>query len=331
MQRAVSHSKSRKRQIVKKAFWLIIFGCISINILAFTHAYTFTHFTEESVVKTKDARQLTVAEKIKTLLLGINNPRPGNTSVPQQKYETIRLNSYKLIELWQIQAAGDAKGTVILFHGYSGSKSGMLDKSDEFLRLGYHTLLVDFPGSGGSEGNQTTIGYKEAAVVKACYQYLQERGENTIYLFGTSMGAVAILKAMHDYSLKPTGLILECPFGTMYQTTVNRFHTMHVPEFPFAPLLVLWGGLQNGFWAFSHNPVEYASNVQSPTLLMYGEQDEKVSAKETYTIYENLNGTKNLVTFKNAGHENYLKKHKKEWIASITEFMTTSAKLPVTE
>jgi pimeloyl-ACP methyl ester carboxylesterase len=182
---------------------------------------------------------------------------------------------------------------------------------------------VDFPGSGGSEGNQTTIGYKEATVVKDCYQYLQEQGEKNIYLFGTSMGAVAVLKAVHDYSIHPAGLILECPFGTMYQTTVSRFHTMHVPELPFAPLLVFWGGVQNGFWAFSHNPVTYAKKVQCPALLMYGRQDEKVSLQETQAIYQNFMGAKYLITFEKAGHENYLARYKDQWITSVSNFMAS--------
>lgn len=317
------------KRILLKASWLILTACVVLNIIAFMHAYRFTHFSHTAIAKTKDAQRLTTAEKLKTLFCGIDNPRPENTSFPIQAYETIRLTSYQSVELWRIPAKGNAKGTVILFHGYSGHKSGLLDKADEFLKLGYHALVVDFPGSGGSAGNQTTIGFKEAVVVRDCYQYLLDSGENSIYLFGTSMGAVAIMKAIYDYALLPSGLILECPFGTMYKTTANRFHTMHVPVFPFAPLLVFWGGVQNGFWAFSHNPVTYAFKIHSPTLLLYGEQDEKVSVNEIYTIYQNLNGVKYLVTFKNAGHENYLTKYKKEWTASVSTFLSNSSEQSV--
>jgi alpha-beta hydrolase superfamily lysophospholipase len=146
------------------------------------------------------------------LIFGVNNPRPVNKSVPNEKFETITLKSYKTIECWKIKS-DSSKGTVILFHGYGGSKSTMLDKSDEFGKLGYSTLLVDFLGSGGSEGNQTTVGFKEAEDVKTCYDYLVSQGEQKIFLFGTSMGAVAILKAISDYDIQPAGIIIECPFG----------------------------------------------------------------------------------------------------------------------
>jgi len=89
----------------------------------------------------------------------------------------------------------------------------MLDKSDIFLSEGYNSFLVDFMGSGGSEGNQTSIGFLEAEYVKSCFDYLTNNGEHNIYLFGTSMVAAATMKAIHDYDIKPKGIIIECPFG----------------------------------------------------------------------------------------------------------------------
>jgi uncharacterized protein len=199
----------------------------------------------------------------------------------------------------------------------------MLDKSDEFLVKGFNVLLVDFMGSGGSQGNQTTIGYREAEQVKTCYEYLTAQGERNIYLFGTSMGAVAVLKAIHDYNIKPTAIIIECPFGTMYETTCARFKMFGVPTFPMAGLLVFWGGVENGYWAFSHNPVQYATSVSCPALLLYGELDEKVSRKEIDEIYMNLPDEKTLKTYPLAGHENYLNQYKNEWRSDIHEFMQT--------
>jgi uncharacterized protein len=292
-----------------------------MNIVAAFHAYKFTHFSDTGVEKTKDASKLSTTRKLKALLTGVSNPRSKNKSLPGQPFRTIHLKSNKLIECWLISTKAKTKGTIILFHGYSGDKSKMLDKSDVFLELGYNTLLVDFMGSGGSEGNQTTIGFEEAEEVKTSFDYLKNKGEQTIYLFGTSMGAAAILKAIDDHSLNPAGIIIECPFGTMYQTTAARFKTMHVPAFPMAHLLVFWGGLENGFWAFGHNPSEYAKSVKCPTLLLYGQKDEKVGREEIDEIYKNIRGAKRLKTYPLAGHENYLKKYRKEWTGDVKSFL----------
>ncbi len=216
-----------------------------------------------------------------------------------------------------------SKGTVIIFHGYGGNKYSMLDKAEEFRKMGYSTLLVDFMGSGGSEGNQTTIGYKEALQVKTAFDFLANNGEVNIILFGTSMGAASILRAIYKHDIKPTAIILECPFCSLYKTTVARFKKMGVPSFPMAGLLVFWGGVQNGFWGFSHKPVVYASSVKCPALLLHGEKDEKVSTDEIRSIFKNLVGKKELKLYPNAGHENYLLKYQSEWKTDVGNFLSS--------
>src|SRR5690606_6798556 len=150
-----------KRKWIKRSLWTLTSIFVLMNIVAVFHSYKFTHFADSKTEKTKNPTQLTTGQKIKTLILGVSNPRPENTSVPTTNYETIKLKSNKEIECWSIKTE-KPKGTVILFHGYSADKSSMLDKADVFRELGYNTLLVDFMGSGGSEGNQTTIGFLEA-------------------------------------------------------------------------------------------------------------------------------------------------------------------------
>lgn len=291
-----------------------------MNVFAVFHSYKFTHYTKSDNEKTKDPKNLTSAEKFKTLFFGISNPRPKNNIFPKRDYKTLILKSNKEIECWSIKR-NNSKGTVILFHGYSGNKSSLLENSEVFLNIGYNTFLVDFMGSGGSEGNQTTIGYLEAEQVKTCFDYLTKNGEQNIYIYGTSMGSVATMKAISDLNISPKGIIIECPFGSMYETVCARFKTMNAPIFPMAGLLVFWGGLQNNFWAFGHKPTEYAKKINCPTLLLYGANDDKVSRHEIDNIFKNLKGIKKLVIYPNAGHENYLIKYKDEWTKDIQDFL----------
>lgn len=304
---------------IKRLLFTLLVIFIFLNIVAYVHAFRFTHFAAASVVKTKDGNQLSFRQKLGALFFGINNPRPQNKILPARAFETIRLKSNKEVECWFMKTK-ISKGTIILFHGYSGSKSAMLDQAEVFLNGGYNTLLVDFMGSGGSEGNQTTIGYYEAEEVKTAFDYVARQGEKNIILFGTSMGAVAIIKAQSDYQLAVRSIIVECPFGTMLQTVEARFKTMHFPAFPMARLLVFWGGFQNDFNAFAHDPVTYAKNISCPVLLLYGAKDEKVSKSETDAIFFNLKGVKVQRTYALAGHENYLLKYRREWTEDVLGF-----------
>lgn len=310
----------KKRTLYKRLFWAMLLVVLLLNAVAFFHAYKFTHFDASPTAHKKKTSERSVGDKLGMLLFGADLPRPGNKATPQHPFETLRLKSNKEIECWYLPA-DSAKGTVVLLHGYGGEKSSMLDKADVFHQLGYNTLLADFMGAGGSEGVQTTIGYKEAAQVATCVDYLRQRGEQNIILFGTSMGAAAVMKAMNDHPLEVRALILECPFGTMLQTVKNRFRMMGVPSFPMAHLLVFWGGVQNGFNAYAHNPTDYAKRITKPTLVLYGEKDDRVTMEETREVYVHLAGRKKLITYPLAGHENYLNKYEVEWTADVARFL----------
>lgn len=310
----------KKKVWIKRTLWTATVLFVLVNILAAFHAYSFTHFSGSDVSKTPMEQQ-GFWTKAGTLLTGVDNPKPQNKSVPGLPYETLTIDGDYPTECWLIKADSSI-GTVIVCHGYGGCKSTMLDKADEFLAMNYSVLLPDFMGSGDSPGNQCTIGFFEAEQVKACCDYLQEQGEENVVLFGTSMGAVAIMKALSDHEPAVSSAILECPFGSMYATTVARFDMIGIPAFPMAGLLVFWGGVENGFWAFGHKPTEYARNIKVPVLLMYGEKDPKVSRKEIDEIYANISGAKQLVTFPDAGHENYLNQYRTVWLTAVNTFLT---------
>ncbi|RYD98168.1 MAG: alpha/beta fold hydrolase [Sphingobacteriales bacterium] len=260
------------------------------------------------------------------LTMGVNNPRPRIKHPAPETFRVIRLQSNYAIECWYSGKADttrndpEEKGAVAIFHGYGAEKSGMLDKAVIFDSLGYDVLLVDFMGCGGSEGNKTSIGFHEAEQVKTAFEFLAQKGYQKIYLHGTSMGAAAIMKAIQDHQLQASGLILECPFNTMYETVAARFDHMRLPRFPMAGLLVFWGGIQNNFWAFDHNPETYAASIKVPVLLMVGGQDKNVSLAATRSIYHNLQGAKQLSIYPLAGHENYLNQYRAAWIHDVAIF-----------
>lgn len=299
----------------------ILLLILCINVSAIFHSYKFTHFSDNLTEKTESPSNLSWIQKIKILIFGVDNPKPKNQVLPILEYKSIKIKSNREIEGWLIDNHS-SKGTVILYHGYSGDKSKLLENASIFHQLGYSVFLIDFMGSGGSEGYQTTIGYYEAEQVRDTYNYILNSGESKIYLFGTSMGAVAMLKAIHDYQFNPSAIIIECPFGSMLETVSARFNEMNVPAFPMANLLLFWGGILNNFNAFDHNPTEYAKKITCPTLLLYGEKDKKVSISEIDEIFKNLDGDKSLVIYPEAGHENYLNLYKSDWKKDVEQFLS---------
>jgi pimeloyl-ACP methyl ester carboxylesterase len=314
--------KVKIRRFMKRELWSLLFLIVLANIVAAFHAWKFTHFTEGAVRCTRDEASLSFGEKAKALLTGVSLPRPELRRLPDVPYQTIKLHSNKQIECWLIPTdSSKSKGCVVLCHGYGANKATLLEKAKLFRNMGYHTLLPDFMGAGGSEGTECTVGWKEAGEVRDCVNYLTKTREEHIILFGSSMGAAAIMKAVSEDQLPVEQIVLECPYSTMLRTVENRFAALKVPSFPLARLLVFWGGLENGFDAFSLQPEAYARAIHCPTLLIWGVKDTKVMDDETDAIYHNLAGPKELLRLPEAGHNDYLLRYKGLWIATVDSFL----------
>jgi alpha-beta hydrolase superfamily lysophospholipase len=313
--------KGKKRRILLWSIGLIV---LLMNIVAALHAYRFTHF-EPTTEKRVKPDALSFSQKLSALLTGADNPRPQLFTTPQQSYVTLKLGGSHPTEGWYIKAPF-RKGVVLICHGYGSSKAGMLDRAEAFLNEGYSTLLIDLMGAGAAKGNVTTIGYKEAEQVAESVKLLEQMGERHIVLFGTSMGAVSIMRYLAQTPDAPVqATILECPFGSLLQTVSARFSVMGVPAFPMAHLLVLWGGVENQFNAFEHCPIDYAAGIKCPVLLLSGGSDKYVSRQEIDAIYHNLQGRKVLKIYPLAGHENYLNRYKDEWMGDVHDFLTAEA------
>ncbi len=309
----------RKPRRLRQLLLLAALGFVLVNAVAFFHAWRFTHFTTAAGVHTDNPEQLTPLQKVGILLTGIKNPKPHNLVTPTFPYRTIYLASPNgRLETWYSPVAR-SRGTVALFHGYTSCKSKLLTEAAYFRRLGYSVLLTDFAGNGGSTGNVCTVGHHEAADVAAVTRWLQRR-PGAVVLYGNSMGAEAILRAESELGARPTANLLECPYGSVLETAANRFQSMHVPPFPLANLLVFWGGVQNRFWAFDLDATRFATNISTPTLLLWGEADQRVTRQETNAIFTNLRGPKQRQDFPYSGHEPYWRKHKQLWEQTIQEF-----------
>ncbi|NVO33006.1 alpha/beta hydrolase [Hymenobacter lapidiphilus] len=288
--------------------------------MAFFHAWRFTHFVAEDGQRTDSPERLTPADKVWLLATGVRTPKPRNHTLPTFPYATVQLPGPNgRLASWY-GAVPRARGTVALFHGYTSSKSQLLHEAGYFRSLGYNVLLTDFAGSGNSAGYRCTVGYHEAANVAAVVRWLQ-RKPGPVFIYANSMGAVATLRAEAQLGIRPTANLLECPYGSMLATAQSRFRSMGVPAFPMANLLVFWGGAANGFNAFNLDATAYAARITTPTLLMWGAADLRVTRTETAAIFAALAGPKQRQDFSRSGHEPYWRQHEALWQRTVAGFL----------
>lgn len=300
-------------------------GFVLLNVLAYRHAQAMTRFLPRGH-RTPPPEALTWGDKLGLVWSGAAIPRPPNRWTPRDvglPFEPHRFTTADglALEGWHVPHPRSG-GLVLLFHGYADAKAALLPEAKAFHAMGFAAFLVDFRGSGGSMGERTSIGYHEAEDVAAALDFARRlEGRPAHVLFGASMGAAAVLRAAAEKGARPRAVILESPFDRLIHAVTHRFSALGVPAFPAAPLLVFWGGVQQGFPGFRHDPIDYAPRVGAPALLLAGERDERVTLAEARAVFERLPAGKVFVTFPGAGHGSLLKADPFRWRDAVARFL----------
>lgn len=301
-------------------------GSVALNLLAYRHAYAMMHFSSKNA-RTQKPENLNLMQRFRVLSSGVSLPRPKTSAAPSDLSSTTRslfLDGTNGIKLGAWHCPGsDEKNLVILFHGYGGEKSGTMHEARVFLEMGMSVMLIDFRGSGDSSGSDTTIGFREAEDV--AFAMLCARGHfpnRKVILYGQSMGAAAILRAVHSLGVSPDAIILEAVFDELSNTVRHRFEAMGVPSFPSAELLLFWGGHQAGFDGFAHNPVRYAASVKCPALFLHGSDDPRARIAESRRVFAAVSAQKVFKEFSGVGHQASAIRFPKEWKETVDQFIS---------
>lgn len=319
-------NKKARTAIVRILKWVgrvFIAQLILINISAAFHAYRFTHYYNDDNVRNQPSSKGKLFLRTWRLMTGKKLPKSLVAYYPVIPYDTVHLtttNGLKL-EAWYMKADSSI-GTVILFHGLSSNKGNILNEAYEFHSLGYNTMLVDIRAHGNSEGFANSIGYKESEEVRLAYEYVSKQGEKNIVLWGMSLGAVIISKAIWQYDLHPQKIILEMPFDRLQDHIRARARVTGFPGEPFGSFVTLWTGFEQGYWGYGHRTTKYVQKINCPVLLQWGNADEYVSKNETDKIFKAIGSKeKQLVLYEGAGHEPLLGVNEILWKKKVTDFL----------
>ena len=311
------------KKTLKIIAWLSGIVFILFNIIIACHTYTITHFYDKKISDTIQPGNLS------KILFGTKQFKKKDIVNTDSSYKIFTITTKDGIHLNAWEDNPDKPfgksyiGTVILFHGFGGNKNSFIEhEAVVFHRLGYKVLMIDFRAHGNSEGISSTIGINEAKDVKAAYDYVVKQGEKNIVLYGVSMGAASITKAVHDYYLKPSKIILDMPYATLYNAIKGYLKIANIPVQPVTPFLLFWASVENGTWGFNMNPGEYAKTINCPVLLEWGMKDERVTETETEFIFKNLDSrNKLMIKYAHSGHESLLQKEPEKWTSVITTFL----------
>src|SRR5690349_4313211 len=186
---------------------ILLVVILVVNLIAWMQAWAMTHYAP-SGTRTPKPEELSLVEKVGTILTGVNMPRPHNDHTPSDvdlPYETrtIPTPNGGTLEAWYIPTDSPG-GLVLMFTGYAEAKDTLLTQATALHDMGYDALLVDFRGAGGSSGSDTTLGVRESQDIEIAMHYtIAQWPHRPIVLYGVSMGGASILRSVALEGIQP--------------------------------------------------------------------------------------------------------------------------------
>uniref|UniRef100_A0A914WQA8 Serine aminopeptidase S33 domain-containing protein n=1 Tax=Plectus sambesii TaxID=2011161 RepID=A0A914WQA8_9BILA len=163
---------------------------------------------------------------------------------------------------------------IVYLHGNSFDRTGdhRCRLYNVLSALDFHVIAVDYRGYGDSTGIPTENGIIQDA--NEAYQYaLRMSGENSVYIWGHSMGTGVATKAAMDVSEQgkpPVGLILESPFNNLRDVVFNHPFTLPFRWMPWFDRIFVHPMQSSGL---DMRTDERIVKVNCPILILHAEDD----------------------------------------------------------
>ncbi len=216
------------------------------------------------------------------------------------RYSDVHLKTEDGVALaaWWVPASRSA--TVVLVHGYGGSRGDMLGHAAYLNAARYSVLLIDLRAHGASGGRHSTLGYLEWRDVESAVDWVATTHPGPVILFGASLGAVAgIEAAVRDPRVR--GVIDDGGYGDLAALLKSPDHRIgRIPTRLFEPGIALMARIEAGFDVDQVHPARSARKLAVPLLVLVGDLDP--SQSNQLTVYTSAPGPKQLVRFHTSNH-----------------------------
>lgn len=219
-----------------------------------------------------------------------------------------------------------ARGALVIGHGFGMGRAALLDLARGLHARGYAVLLFDFRAHGASEGQRSTIGYREAWEVAAAARFLHARPELTgrpIGTVGISMGAVATILAAAREPLI-AAVVADSAYATLSEIATGGLRLLyHLPAFPFAPLIVRFGEvLTRARIGAASALAAIGSIAPRPLLLIHGEADRLIPIANARALHAAAGDSAELWALPDVGHTYAFRHDEETYLRRLDAFFT---------
>ena len=219
--------------------------------------------------------------------------------------------------------------TVVIAHGYMGSKEKMAPYAYIFHQMGYNVLTPDDRGQGQSEGNYVGYGWPDRLdYIKWMKKVIKYQGPKTeIVMFGVSMGGATtmMVSGEKDKPHQVKAFIEDCGYTSVSdEINYEAGQLYHMPAFPRWPLVPILSGITHiraGYSMYEASSLDQVKKNHRPMLFIHGANDKFVPTRMVYPLYKASKGPKQLLVVKNAAHAASYQTNPKLYVDTIKGFL----------
>lgn len=196
------------------------------------------------------------------------------------------------LEAWNIRPRQNNGDAVILLHGLSDNRIGMIGYAEMLVNHGFTILMPDARAHGASGGAIATYGLLEADDIRLWFDWLrQHQHPNCIFGFGESMGAAQLLQSLQTET-RFCAVAAESPFSTFREIAYDRVGQF----FGTGPWLgrTLLRPVAEIAFAYAHqhyklnletvSPLKAVTTTHVPVFLIHGQQDGNIPVRHSRMI-----------------------------------------------
>lgn len=235
---------------------------------------------------------------------------------------------------WKVRAQSPNGDWILLFHGVSDNRTGVLGHAELLLRHGYNVVMMDSRAHGESGGDMATYGWKERYdTVAIANAIISQENVRHLGALGVSMGAAI---ALQSAAVEPRieAVVAEDPFANLREVSYDYggLHfspllgkTLFRPATIFAISELAKAG---GFPPDDVSPEKAVAVGPFPILLICGTSDHTIPCRHAEEIFRTARGPKELWVVDGAGHASALGRAPVEYEDRVIRFLRHAFSTP---
>lgn len=217
--------------------------------------------------------------------------------------------------------------TVILMHGYGGTRDVMLPYASFLSDAGFHVFFFDARGVGNSARVTVTFGEREKLDVLGAIDYLGKRpdvDQKRIAIMGLELGgSIGIMGAAEDQRI--AAVVAEAPYASLNLALQDALdETVAVPGF-LRSLTTYLVKRRIAEDIKDRAPLEAVAKLSRPLLII---EDSDARTDQTQQIFAAAQQPKTLWVAHGAGRGEGLKEFPNEYVTRVVEFLRSNIGAP---